>query len=186
MKFNKTQTGGILIALAAIVGCATGTVSEPVCYSQDVNFGSLPTVPAGTLPSAPVAVTLPPQSISFDLSDTVNKVTDVAKDVKADVTSFAVVGSDLNWVDNVDVSIAGASPFNTPSVKFASGTPSSLTVSMDDVTLVHYLESGSVTLTFTLSGKVDSDTASHVTSLDNNAKICMVVSGSASTQQLTK
>lgn len=158
----------LFIALAAsmmAVSCANVTVDEPsICDSKSLT--SLPSVPAGvTIPSG---ITAPPVSFSqqLDLSSTLSKIKNVANDVSVSVNELMLantVGS-MSWVQFVEVDISANGMPSKPVVKFSpqSGqmdvSSINLPVIMDPSVLFEYLSAGPVTLTFTLSGTVPTQT----------------------------
>jgi hypothetical protein len=185
MKSHKPKIGGLLIATLIAVGCATGHVSEPsVCNTHTADFGTAPTFPAGTLPNQTVTVTMPSQPVSFDFSDPIKKVTDVASNLQINVTSLTISNSshDLDWVHSVDVKIQGsAMDGSTPEAEFGKADTSlEVHVTMSGDTILHYMQSGKVTLTFMVSGDLSPNTVPNGSSLSNDVNFCLAVSGDVS------
>lgn len=192
MKPLKHKILGALLGamVVAATACASVTVEAPACYSNTIDFGMLPPIPANTLPDTMVAVSLPPQSISYDFSSDLGKVGDVVNELTAQVTELTLTDTtgDLSWVRSILVQIDGsASDGSTPTATLASGSwktapggEMDLSVSMDSTTLYHYMQAGSITITFTLSGEVSSSTVSNTTDLSNGVTMCILASGSFS------
>lgn len=176
----------ILIMAALSSGCATATVDAPACDSQSVSLGTVPSLPLGVSTS----VTLPPAPVSFDLSDPLKKVSDVADSVQVSVNSLVIDNSsnDLDWVRSVSATIKGsAQDGSTPEVPFASGqwstAPGSslgLSVSMPSDQVLKYLQSGQVTINITASGDVSSSAVAAGTQLSNSVQLCVEAQGSVS------
>jgi hypothetical protein len=153
-----------LVALMAI-SCANVSVDEPsICDSKSLT--SLPSVPVGV--TVPSGISTPPISFSqqLELSGTLSKINSVADDVSVTVNQLVLdntTGS-LAWVQYVEVDIATDGMPSQPVVKFSpppgsmNGSSIDLPVLMDPSTLYSYLSAGPVTLTFTLSGSVPTQT----------------------------
>jgi hypothetical protein len=169
--------------MIAVVGCVSATVADGICDKQTVDFGTVPTIPAGTLPNVSVAVSLPPQTITMDLSKDITQVDKVADQLQATISSLMINNSshDLDWVRSVDVQVA-ASDGSLPQAELGNGkftgasSELDLNVTMDADTALHYLSNGSVTLTITVSGEVSSSTIPNG-ELTNDVQLCANVSG---------
>jgi hypothetical protein len=165
-----------LIAASLLVGACSvsATVSDPsICDSVEV----VATIPVSPIPG----VVLPPLTftVNYDFSSTLNKVGDVADQLQANVNQLSISNNgDLDWVNELDVSVSGSTS-DTPVVALASyskgsGTPGNtveLTLKLDTATMLRYLQSGPITLTFTVSGT----TPTQPVSLSNT--FCVAVSG---------
>jgi hypothetical protein len=184
MKMSKVKIASLLICAASAVGCVSATVSDDnSCDVEMVDFGTLPALPANVLASVNFAATLPPQTVSFDFSDTINKLDSVASNLQVTINQLVLQstgdgGNDLAWVRNVDVQITGsASDGSTPMMEMGSADSSlQVKVKMSDTQLLHYLSSGKVTLSITLSGAVNVATIPHG-DLKNAINFCVAVSG---------
>ena len=175
---------GLVGLMIAATGCVSATLSDDnVCDMQSIDFGQMPAIPAGTLPSVSVAVSLPPQSTTMNLSDSISKISNVADQLQIAITQLVITsagdgGSDLSWVKSVDVQIAGsATDGSTPMMELGSADASmQVQVKMSPDQVLHYLSSGPVTLTVALSGVVDTTTIPHG-EIINNVNLCVSVSG---------
>jgi hypothetical protein len=186
-----------LVSLVMAVGCANATVEEPsACDSDNINFGTIPSEVTQALALAQAsgvalpseAVTLPPQSVTEDFSGALNDITDITPNVQAAITQLLVSNNgNLNWVRGVNVQITGSDPTDTtPQAPLATYTSSSVpggelsvNVVMPGTTLLTYLESGPVTLTFTLNGVVTSKTVPSG-QLSSTINVCISASASLS------
>ena len=169
-KMISLMAASLLVSACGI----SATVSDnSVCDSVSIDT----TVPVSPLPG----VVLPPLTfaVNYDFSSTLNKVGDVADQLQANVNQLSVSNNgDLDWVSELDVSVAGNTS-DTPTVPLASytkgsGTPGNtvdLSLLLDTATMLHYLQSGPITLTFTVSGT----TPTQPVSLSNT--FCVAVSG---------
>ena len=157
----------ILMPLAALamLSCANVTVDEPsICDSKSLS--QLPSVPVGVTP--PPGISTPPISFSqtLDLSSTLSKINNVADSVNITVNDLMLDNSSgaMSWVSDIEVDITAQGMPSRVLTKYTltssdqSSTSLSLPVSMDSSTLYSYLSSGPVTLTFTFSGGVPSQT----------------------------
>lgn len=185
MKSFKSIYGGIVFAAMALGGCASATVTEPsACADKSIDFGSIPSFPTGTLPNQSVEVALPRQSVNFDFSDDISKISNVAKNLQVSINSLGIMdpGGDLNWVSMGEVWITGsATDGSTPSVQL--GTVDShlnINVSLTGDQVFHYLQSGQVTLSFNVRGFISPNAAASITSLSNDVSFCVAVSGDVS------
>lgn len=179
-----------LATAACLSGCATATVDVPACDTQSTNLGTVPSFPPGVAP--PATVSLPPAPVSFDISDALKKVSDVADSEQVTVTSLTIDNSagDLNWVRSVNTTITGsATDGSTPEVAFASGswsdTPgASLSLTLDQSMLgdkvLHYLQSGQVTLNVSVTGDPSAMTLPAGTQLQNSVTLCVDAQGTIS------
>ncbi len=177
----------LALAGASMIGCATATVDAPVCDTQSANLGTAPALPSVGVSQT---VTLPPAPVSFDLSDPLKKVTDVADSVQVSVNSLTIDNSshDLDWVRGVQVSITGsATDGSTDAADFASGswsgppgTSLSLSVAMSGDKVLHYLQSGQVTLNITASGDASTSAVPAGTQLVNGVNLCVDAQGTVS------
>ncbi len=176
----------LVLAGISMVGCVSATVDAPVCDTQSTNLGTFPALPSV---GASASVTLPPAPVSFDLSDPLKKVTDVADSVQVSVNSLSIANSgDLDWVRSVSVTIKGsAQDGSTPEAPFASGQWSGppgqsldLTVAMSGDQVLKYLQSGQVTLNVTASGDVSTSAVAAGTQLTNDVQLCVAAQGSVS------
>jgi hypothetical protein len=183
--------------LFASVGCISANITEPsACDSDDINFGTIPSEVTQALALAQAsgvalpseAVTLPPQSVTEDFSGALNDITDITPNVQASITQLLVSNNgNLNWVRGVNVQITGSDPTDTtPQAPLATYTSSSVpggelsvNVVMPGTTLLTYLESGPVTLTFTLNGVVTSKTVPSG-QLSSTINVCISASASLS------
>lgn len=174
---NKMIVGLLALAMTVLIGCASGTITEPsACDSDSLSF-PLPS----TLSNLPPAIVvdagaflgsvdagglleLPPviQTKSLDFSSTLQKITDITSDVTVGLNSLTLDNSQgqFDWLQTVSVTMQGTTS-NTPSIPLATymstGTPgaeinlmSSVLASPDQ--MLAYFESGQVTLTITLGG----------------------------------
>lgn len=141
----------MLLPLLTLIGCVRLDLNDDVCDTQTL----------GTIPASPVSgvilqpTTFPP--VSFDFSATINKIDSVSDQLIVNVSRMLITNNgDINWLKEVDVSIASA---NMPEAPFASyrstgtdpGDKISVDVQMDSTTLLRYL-SAPITLNFTMSG----------------------------------
>lgn len=163
-----------LLLCLGLSACVSAQVTEPsLCDTSSL----------GSVPAFPVAgVALPPHTFTdtFDFSQTISKVTDVANQLTIGVTQLTVDGNDMSWVTGVTVSIEGSGE-NTPQVEFATFTSDGrqdqsvpLTVTMDSDTLLSYLESGPITLSINVTGSAPLQTITMTNTL------CVMASGSFS------
>lgn len=187
--FALTMAGALVIlglAACTLSGCATATVDAPVCDSESVNLGTTPSGhPAGSL-----LVTLPPAPVQFNLSDALKKVSDVADSVQVTVNGLTIDNTthDLDWIRAVSVTATGsAMDGSTPETPFASGqwsgnpgTSLGLTVIMPGDTVLHYLQSGQVTLNITVTGDVSAMSIPPGTQLNNTVTLCVDTQGTVS------
>lgn len=189
--FTLTMAGALAIlsmAACTLSGCATATLDAPVCYTQSTNFGTVPSFPAGVAP--PATVSLPPVPVSFDVSDTLKKVGDIANSEQVTVNSLTIDNSsgDLSWVRSVSATITGsATDGSTNEASFASGQWSGdpggslvLNVTMSGDQVLHYLQSGKVTLNLTVTGDPSAMTLPAGTQLQNSVDLCLDVQGTVS------
>lgn len=169
---NKMILCGLMAAVLS--GCVSATVTEPsLCDTSSL----------GSVPASPVAgIVLPPHTFTdtFDFSQTIDKVTDVANQLTIDVNQLTVDGNDMSWVTGVIVSIQGSGD-NTPEAQLATFTSNGtqdqsvpLTVTMDSDTLLSYLESGPITLSVEVTGTAPLQPVTMTNTL------CVMVSGSFS------
>jgi hypothetical protein len=183
-----------LSVLTTCFGCVSATVSEPsLCDTQTVSFGSIPPEVSQAIQAAqssgvsiaPQQVNLPPQDVSYDFSSTLKKVSDIANDLQVDITQLVITNTgDLNWVRSVSVQITGSAedgstqpaPLATYSTTGQPGSELSVNVQMSGAELLHYLESGTITLDFSLSGEV-SESNLPSGSLSNTVNLCVSASG---------
>lgn len=168
--------------LLPMVACVSAHVDEPaVCTTQSVDFGPAPTIPAGVLPGQSVAVTLPPTSVTIDMSGPLGSVGDVASNLQATINELTIDRANLGWVNRVDVQIQGsATDGSTPSVELGSADSSLVVhVELPSVFVLHYLQSGPVTLSLTVSGNVaaSSPPSGEITS---SMTLCASASGDVS------
>jgi hypothetical protein len=114
----------------------------------------------------------------FNTSFETSNVSDVADKLTLDVSKLVLNNNgDLNWLYEVDVSIAGNSS-DTPEAPFATyhsngnnpGSEVSVSVLMDNNTILRYL-SEPITLTFTVSGTAPT------TPVNFTNTMCVAVSG---------
>lgn len=195
MKTNKMYVGItiIMVCFATVVsGCVSGTLEDSsVCDQQEVDFGTIPpqvcqAATAGQVVSQQISLT---QTVQYNFSSAFSKVDDVSKNVNVKVIELMVdnITHDLDWCSSVQVSITGsASDGSTPMTNLASGSfasPSAemfVNVEMNGNTLLHYLESGQVSLAFTLNGTVSSSDVCALGELSNIINFCVSASGSFS------
>lgn len=145
--FKKTQTGGVVIALLAMLaGCASVNVSEPsACKTQSVSFPVASSVdsqfPAAVQAQgvaafcqltpaqqaafgAPSSYTIPAQSTTskFDFSDAVSKVDSVATNLDVAVNQLLLdnLQGDFNFVSSMEVDVQGTDTTNFPKVVLAT------------------------------------------------------------------
>lgn len=175
----------LLIASMAAMGCTSAHISEPsVCDNESIDFGSIPSFPSGTLPNQSVEVALPPQSISVDFSSSISKVSSIATNLQMSINSLTIMdpGGDLNWVSMGEVWITGsATDGSTPSAQLGTvDNHLDVNVSMSGDKVLHYFQSGKVSLLFNVRGFLSPNTAASITSLSNNVNVCMSVSGDVS------
>ena len=173
----------VIMTALALSGCVAARITAPGCDAQSIDFGSVPSIPANTLPNVSVPVTLPPQSISIDYSDYIKKVDSVSKNLQVDITKLVIQstgdgGNDLAWVRSVDVKIIGSDPNGSTPMATLGTADSSLNVkvTMSDAEVLHYLSSGKVTLTITISGVVTTTTLPQG-ELTDSVNLCLAVSG---------
>lgn len=154
----------------ALIGCATATVDVPVCDDNDV----------GTIPASPISgVSIPPVSfkVPLDLSKTIGKVDDVSNEISVAINQMLLNGdSSLQWITQVDVSIAGDVMPDAPLASYKSdgtdpGKSLSMTVIMTPDVAINYLRTPA-TLTFTIAGMAQT----HTVSLTNT--LCVQATGS--------
>jgi hypothetical protein len=172
---------GLLVS-ASMAACVSAHVDEPsVCSTQPIDFGPAPTIPAGVLPSQSVAVTLPPTSVTFDMSGPLGSVGDVASNLQATINELTIDKANLGWVSHVDVQIQGsATDGSTPLVELGSADSSLVVhVALSPVFVLHYLQSGLVTLSLTVSGNVLSDSAPSG-EITSSMTLCASASGDVS------
>jgi hypothetical protein len=163
----------ILTLVLMATGCVSATVADPsVCDSQNVSW-QLPVsqlqsftqdVPASDLSSCSLTQVVPPvmQTVSFDFSSSLSKVSDVTSALSVKVNQLTLGNSQglLGWVQNVSVQITSE---GMPSMQLASytmpdgGSSDELSpvVQIDPNLLLSYLENGPVTLSITISGTVN-------------------------------
>lgn len=175
------------LAGASLVGCATATVDVPACDTQTTNFGTAPALPSVGVSTM---VTLPPVSVPFDISDALKKISDVADSEQVTVTGLTIDNStgDLSWLRSVNATVTGsATDGSTPEAPFASGQwsgdpcPSlSLNVTMSGDQILHYLQSGQVTLNLTATGDVSAMSVPAGTQLTNSVTLCVDAQGTIS------
>jgi hypothetical protein len=172
-----------LSVVFACTGCVSATVSDSnICDMQSIDFGTVPSID-GTPPNVSVTISLPPQSTTMNLSDSISKIDSVADQLQVAITQLVITsagdgGSDLSWVKSADVQIEGsASDGSTPMMELGSADASmQVQVKMSPDQVLHYLSSGPVTLTVALSGVVDTTTIPHG-EIINNVNLCVSVSG---------
>lgn len=179
-----------LATAACLSGCATATVDVPACDTQSTNLGTVPSFPPGLAP--PATVSLPPAPVSFDISDALKKVSDVADSTQVTVTSLTIdnTSGDLSWVRSVNVTITGsATDGSTPEIPFASGQWSgdpggtlslSLASSMTGDKVLSYLQSGQVTLKVAVTGDPSAMALPAGTQLQNSVSLCVDAQGTIS------
>src|SRR5665213_3589515 len=96
-----------LLLCLGLASCVSAQISEPsLCDTTSL----------GSIPASPVAgIVLPAHTFTdtFDFSQTISKVTDVANQLTVGVTQLTVDGNDMSWVTGVTVSIEGSGN-NTP------------------------------------------------------------------------
>lgn len=188
--FALTMAGCLVIiglAAATLSGCATATVDVPACDSQSTMLGTVPSFPPGVAP--PLSISLPPAPVSFDLSDALKKVGDVADSENVSVSSFSIdnTSGDLSWVRSLNATITGsATDGSTPETAFASGqwsgdpgTTLNLNVSLSGDKVLHYLQSGQVTLNLAVTGDPSAAPAPG-TQLNNSVNLCVDAQGTVS------
>ena len=160
-QFSKVLILAVSMALSA---CVQMTVDAPgVCDSQ----------PLGTVPASPVPVSNPPPlsySQTFDFSDTVKKVNNVADSSNVTITQFVLTGdSDLGWVKEVTVTVGGQ-----VFASYISGVhpQNSITmqVQMDSQTLTELLQHP-INLLFTLRAS-----SAPLVAVNFSANLCVDVS----------
>ena len=169
----------VLGAFLGLSACAFGTVTLPdTCTTQDVDWGS------PTLVNGPN--TIGPAAVKADLSGALNKLKSVTKNMTVSVSKIWIDNpGNLSWISSASVSIqGGASDGSTPNVLLGTFTGSAasmttipITVSMDEATLVKYMESGTVILTYEVSGNVTQSNKPPVGVLKNNVGLCVNTTG---------
>lgn len=184
------------IALA-LLGCATGSVSEGVCDTKTVSWSvpNLPTIPVSLSKSGCGSQTFMVPNVESapfteDFSKTLSDISDVVSTLTVSVDSLTLDNSngDFNWVSGVTVDIEGAvsmTPRTTLATYTMTGPVSTinLNVVMDSNTLQLYMESGPVQLWVTLDGgTIDCSTLQTLANtnghLDSKMGLCLTVSGS--------
>lgn len=195
-----------LFLAVAMAGCITATVTEPAaCDSKGVSFdlsgamaqaeSQLPSgatinsvcADGGASPSNTVQFPPLTTTTDFDFSGDLNKIDDVAKDVQVSVTKLMLNTSGVLLLSHVEVDIQGTDTFTFPNVMLATwdpGTSPDAQIKMASPALLSYLESGDVTLTFTLdSNPIDVPqlcTLVNLSSFDGSATMCVKASGTFS------
>lgn len=169
MRTNKIKIGGLLIAVMALVGCTSATVTEP---------SACDTLMLGSIPASPVGgVALPPVTFSsnFDFSGVISKVKAVSDNITTNVNQLTMDNNgDLNWVSQVDVSIQAPGMQSVPFAQYKSngdpGAEVALNILMDSGTMLAYL-SQPITLTFTVQGTAPTQAVTFTNTM------CVSVSG---------
>lgn len=176
MKLFKCKAGGILMGMLAAViavGCASVTVKEPACDSKSVSFdvsdamaqaeSQLPSgatinsvcADGGASSSNTIQLPLLTTTIDFDFSGDLGKVGDVAKEVQVSVTKLTLdISNVVAFVSHVEVDVQGTDTSAYPQVVLAIWDPGvslDAQIKMASPTLFSYLNSGAVTLTFTMT-----------------------------------
>jgi hypothetical protein len=190
----KTINICLLFLVSLAMGCLSATVDEPsLCDTQTVSFGSIPPEVSQAIQAAqasgtnipPQSVNLPPQDVSYNFSSTLNKVSDITNALQVDITQLVITNTgDLDWVRAVQVSITGSAedgstppaPLATYSTSGQPGSELSVSANMSGSELLHYLQSGTITLDFSLSGEVDESNLPNGT-LSNTVNLCVSASG---------
>jgi hypothetical protein len=169
------------LAGATMVGCATATVDVPACDMQSTNFGTVPSTHA----ASSTVVTLPPAPVSFDLSDAIKKIGDVADSEQINVTSFTIDNStgDLSWVRSVNVSLQDGTLL--ASGQWGGDPGSSLSLALNPQLsgdqILGYLKAGPVNLNIVVAGDVAAAAAVPPgTQLQNNVNLCVDAQGTVS------
>jgi hypothetical protein len=163
-----------LLLVATLVGCASGTVTEPACDTQLV--GSIPASPFHSDVVLPALT----YSVPVDFSSDLDKIDTVAKSVQLDVNSLTLNGNvDLSSIRQVTVSLEGETP-TTPEAVFASYTANGdpgktlpMDIVMDSDTLFTYL-SGPATMTFSVVVMADTP------AVNLTSNVCISITGSFS------
>jgi hypothetical protein len=191
---NFSKFGLVIGTVLMMTGCVNANVSVPsACDSQVVSFPvtGLPAVPPGfTCNSVPIppGESTPPYSTTqkFDFSGALNQNT-AGVVVTAQITQLVLnnANGDLSWAPSLEVDITGATP-TTPKVKLATYTAPSagagsnidVTVVLDANTILAYLKSGQVVLTFTIgSAPITSSLLCQLQSLNGSvsttANVCV-------------
>jgi len=191
---NKTIA---LIAIASMVGCVSGSLSDAACYSgQPVSFpvpASITDYPVGDLGWGPLtlpAIQSPP--IQEDFSNTLSKITDVSDSLTTQLSSISLSNEngDLSWVKGINAYVAEqGSTEQHLFAQYTAGATVRSTITLSQVikngTLFGYLSSGPVEITVQInSSTVDTATVKKLYdlhgSLSSSLSVCIEVSGSAS------
>jgi hypothetical protein len=143
--FEKTL---LLLALAT-PACIAGSAGADVRSSSAVTF------PASPVPTAEATTG---SDVSLDVHDQLRSLGKVGS-LNVDLASDALSGDDLSFIDEVTGTIAstdGSMPVEpfVHAVLTGDKTEVTLTPAMSNARIVAYLESGPVTLHFTLTGRL--------------------------------
>ena len=195
----KLTNFSMLIALISTLGgCVSATVADNnICDSKQITFSvpTLPTLPDAGLPTGlPTTYPLPSisQTTTFDFSNSLSKIDDVASNLSVAVNLLTVDNSsgEFDWVQSVKIQIEG-NTIDTPLATLATynsadggaSTELNVQVEMSPSIILNYLKNGPVILTFTIaSSMVSVDTVRLLEMLNGqiatSVNMCVAVSGS--------
>jgi hypothetical protein len=173
----------------AVAGCTSITADEPsACDTQSISW-TIPALPSNQ-PSSNMIYTTPELSTTnvFNFSTVFSKFSDVANDLTASITEFVIddKNGELTWANGIDVMIQGQAS-DTPKIILASSESNvaghlNMDVKISNKDALHYIQSGSLTITTILAAsKVSSTTMSMLLNLNGtiaaSTTMCAGVSG---------
>ena len=158
---KKTIITTMFLLMVIAVACVSGTAQDDVSVTKSISFpGTNTLLDSGTSIVNVIPVTTE-QSTSFDVSDSVSKLSDVG-DVTLSVNQSTLSG-DVGFIRHVKIML---SPTNDdpsrPPVVLVDADASDpntlqLPIALDTATLTDYLSQGSVTLDVILTGTIPSE-----------------------------